>query len=125
MYPYQEPEWQINPDSSKLEERSVSISGSLFNNTQSGDVTFEFALNASLLDASAVAKQSMAGLGTYQAVTLIEPGAFEAHLNLSTLLDEGVRGFTHRATSRSPIRNPRPKLNLFTNTIRCPTAMVI
>ena len=50
VYPYQEPEWQINPDSSKLEDGSVmSISGSLFNNTQSGDVTFEFALNASLL----------------------------------------------------------------------------
>ena len=94
VYPYQESEWQINPDSSKLEERSVSISGSLFNNSQSGDVTFEFALNASLLDASALAKQSMVGLGTYQAVTLIEPGAFEVHLNLSTLLDEGVQGFT-------------------------------
>ena len=36
----------------------------------------------------------MVGLGTYQAVTLIEPGAFEVHLNLSTLLDEGVQGFT-------------------------------
>ena len=94
VYPYRESEWQIDADSSRLAERSVNITGSLLNNTRSGDVIFEFALNASILDASSLAKQSMAGIGTYQSVMLSEPGAFEINLNLSTQLDKGVRGFT-------------------------------
>ena len=94
VYPYQESEWIIDTDSSTLLHREVTISGSLLNNSQSGEVMFEFALNASFLDSSEIAKQSLAELGLYSSVSLSGPGLFQSQLNLSSQLDDGVEGVT-------------------------------
>ena len=93
LYPYQASEWEINENSSQLMERFVDITGSLLTNSQSGNVTFEFALNSSMFDASEQAKQSMSKLGMYRKFTMSEPGEFQVNLNFSQQFDEGVQGY--------------------------------
>jgi DNA-directed RNA polymerase subunit F len=94
VYPYHESEWEIDGKSTQLMERTVNITGSLLNNSHSGRVIFEFALNSSVLDSSDLTKQTMSELDMYRAITLNEPGDFHVNLNLSLQLDEGVQGYT-------------------------------
>jgi hypothetical protein len=94
VYPYHESEWEIDGKSTQLMERTVNITGSLLNNSHSGRVIFEFALNSSVLDSSDLTKQTMSELDMYRAITLNEPGDFHVNLNLSFQLDEGVQGYT-------------------------------
>ena len=92
VFTYSAVQWSLDGtvNSTTIGHRNATINGSLINNTNSGNVTFEVAINPLLLDTSEVVKQGMEMMNLFAASTMTAPGNFSFDLNLSSELDEGV-----------------------------------